>query len=334
MKKLVIILGSLSLLVAIVFSAFKSVGTIEVDQSIVPLRAQNKEPRKLQKIDLPEISFNIPQIDLLDEYTAKIVGLTGATIEERNDEVWNLKKRNLRKEDFEAMFSFLKQNPRDESIQQAWHSLKNDLLTFVIVDGRYKETTGQLMIDIINDPEQHEVMREYTIQYIPDYFERHWLEVRGKNRNQKTGLSEEESALQQAFVKTMWNMLQERRGPIPGTALIRLHELSETFSIIDKEEVDIATEQMIIDQSMPVSSRMAAFSVASERGMLGLYKSALETALNESGPLTLRMAALHTASSLTPDEQFTAALEKSFINKQEVHPLLKRAAAQAIKKLK
>lgn len=334
MKKLGITVGSLLLLVALVFFAYKSVAVLDQEQPVSPLRAQSKEPRKLQNINLPKISFNMPQIDLLDELTAKIVGLTGASIEERNDQVWDLKKKNLRKVDFEALFSFLKQNPRDGSTQQAWHSLKNDLLTFVIVDGRYKETTGQLMIDIINDQEQHEVMREYVIQYIPDYFERHWLDVKGKDRSQKNGLSEEESALQQAFVNTMWNMLEDRRGPIPGTSLIRLHELSETFSIINKEEVDKATEQIIMDQSMPVSSRMAALSVASERGLHQTLKLAEEIIFDPASSVSLRMAALNSACSLNPDEELLERIQQKFIDNNLEDKRLIRAAYLTLKKLK
>ena len=335
MKKLIITLASVALLSIVALLAYKSVGSANLNGTEnTALRAKSRQTRKLPEIHLPELSFTMPNVDTLDELTAKIVGLTGDSIEERNNRVWDLKKKNLRKADFEAMYSFLKQNPRDESTQQAWHSLKNDLLTFVIVDGRYKETTGQLMVDIINDSEQHDVMREYVIQYIPDYFERHWLEVKGKNRFEKSGLSEEESSLQQAFVTTMWKMLEDRNGPIPGTALIRLHELSNTFTLIDKGQVDKATELLISDHSMPVSSRMAALSVASERGLDQTLKLAEEIIFDPVSSVSLIMSAINTACSLNPDKDLIERIQQKFIDNNLEDKRLIRAAYLTLKKLK
>ena len=294
------------------------------------LRAEKRKPAKLPEINLPELQYTMPAQDQLDEVVQKLVGFDKTlTPLQRNDMVWDLKKRNLREEDFRAIYTFLKTNPETDGPELAWHSLKNDLLVYAIADGRYKESTAQLMIDIINDPEQHEVMREYTLQYTTDFFEKHWL----IKENQPRSLSKIDSQLKGAFLTTMWNMLDSQEGPIAGTSLIRLNDLSKSFPEISQAELDKETERMIKEDIVPNSSKMAALSVASERKMHHL-KDQIEAIIYDSSSIvTLRMSALHTVSTMQPDEKFIERLSKEIINNQNADRLLKRAAEMAVKKL-
>ena len=291
-----------------------------------PVRANKRITKTIPELKLPSIEFVMPAVDAVDELTAKIVGLTEQDTMKRNDLVWSLRDKNLNEQDFKAFYAFLLSTPEQEGPQLSYHSLKNDLLTFVIDDGRFKESTAKLMLEIMRDTTQHEVMKEYTIQYVPDYFEKHWINVSGAIRKEKENLSEVEKSLQVAFVNTMWNMLEEKSGPIPGTALIRLHELSETFSIIDQKELQRSTEEMIQDLSMPVSSRMAALNVASERKFSQVFSIAERLLFDDQNPTMLRMAALNTAFKLAPDERFSEQIKISFIENEESNKRLKRAA--------
>ena len=167
-----------------------------------PLRAAKRKPVKLPQIALPNLEYTMPLQESLDEITQKLVGFDESlSISQRNDIVWELRKRTLRPEDFRALYTFLKTNPKEEGPQLSWHSLKNDLLVFVIDDGRYKESTAQLMIDIINDPEQHQVMREYTLQYVTDFFERHWVNRSPGRELEPKELSSIDEQLQDAMLK-------------------------------------------------------------------------------------------------------------------------------------
>jgi len=302
------------------------------DQSTI--RALKRKPIKLPKIDLPKLSYSMPAQNEIDEVTQKLVGLDeGLSISERNDIVWNLRNRNLSQQDFRAFYTFLKTNPSQDGPQLAWHSLKNDLLVFVIEDGRFKESTAQLMIDIINDPEQHEVMREYTLQYITDFFERHWVNKSPAREIELKELSTTDKQLQDTFLKSMWNLLDSTEGPIAGTSLIRLNDLSNYLETISQSKLDREIERMAFEETVPVSSRMAALSVASERGMAHLQKQLKDLTFDQSTTLSLRMAALHSVSTMDPDKDFIDRLSKEIINNQNANRLLKRAAELALKKL-
>ena len=318
------------------FLGRNSTGEIVVEAlSSKPVRAVKRKPVKNPELNLPNLEYTMPAVDLLDEVTEKLVGFDDSiSISNRNDMVWDLRKRNLRPEDFRALYTFLKTNPEKDGPQLAWHSLKNDLLVFVIDDGRYKESTAQLMIDIINDPEQHEVMREYTLQYTTDFFERHWVNKSPARGLGPKELSSTDQKLQDAMLKTMWNMLDSVQGPIAGTSLIRLNEMGEYIPNISQAKIDKETERMALGNFIPVSSRMAALSVATERKMHHLKDQIADIAFDESVSVSLRMSALHSVSTMEPGEEFVQKLNEEIINSQNANKLLKRAAQMTLKNLK
>lgn len=327
------------LLAAVGFTAFfigrNSTGLeVSKDKDSKPLRAAKRKPLKIPAINLPSLEYTMPAVDQLDEVIQKLVGFDESiSISDRNDMVWDLRKRNLRPEDFRALYTFLKTNPEKGGPQLAWHSLKNDLLVFVIDDGRFKESTAQLMIDIINDPEQHEVMREYTLQYTTDFFERHWVNQSPGRQVEAKELSSIDRQLQAAMLKTMWNMLDSQEGPIAGTSLIRLSELADYMPTISQARIDKETERMALENFAPISSRMAALSVATSRKMHHLKESIADIAFDESVSISLRMSALHSVSTMDPGEEFIKKISKDLINNQKANKLLKRAAVLALKKL-
>lgn len=291
------------------------------------------KPEVKKKIPLPEFHFQMPTKDKLNSIVSEVIGLTEKDFHLRNIKVWKLRKENLSKDDFEAFYSFLKSKPEKAGAQLALHSVKNDLLVFIIDDGRYKESTASLMLNIINDPNQHEVMREYVIQYIPDYFEKHWLNGNGDQQQEKKNLSALGKEFQNSFINSMWKMVQTTDGPIPGTALIRLHELSQTFNAIDSKRIEVQTEKMINDPNMSASGRMAALSVALEKEMVQIVDQSSQMTFDESLPISLRMAAMNTTAVLSNDKLFIEDLKDKFLNDPNVDNRLKRAALLITQKL-
>ena len=323
----------------VAFTAFflgRNSAKIEVveENNSAPVRAVKRKPVKIPEISLPSLEYTMPAVDELDEVIQKLVGFDSSiSISVRNDIVWDLRKRNLRPEDFRALYTFLKTNPEKDGPQLAWHSLKNDLLVFVIDDGRFKESTAQLMIDIINDPEQHPVMREYTLQYTTDFFERHWVNQSPGRKVEPKEISSIDKQLQDAMLKTMWNMLDSQEGPIAGTSLIRLSELAEYLPTVSQARIDKEIERMALENFIPVSSRMAALSVATTRKMHHLKDEIANIAFDETSSISLRMSALHSVSTMNPGEDFIDRISKELINNQNANKLLKRAAVLALKKL-
>ena len=132
-------------------------------------------------------------------------------------------------------------------------------MIFTINDGRFKESQAQILEDIVLDDSQNEILREYVLQYIPEYFHKHWQE--------KTEYSPIDRQVMTNLVDMLWRVQDEKSGPIAGTALIALHDLAPDFDLITSKQVEKATRKLL-DASTPEASRMAAFSIAKERNMI------------------------------------------------------------------
>lgn len=329
MKKFSILL----ILASTAISAYY-LGLQSSSENVEPLRAKKENKKKIIKpLDLPVFEVEVPPADHLDEFTLQIIELNNLNFKKRTVLVQQLKTRTLTKNDFQAFYSFLKTNPVLEGPQLGWHSLKNELLVFVIDDGRYKETTAQVMLDIINDSNQHEVMREYTLQYIDDFFERHWLSRKSKDK-EVSEISELDQDLQDTFLKIMWQQLDVNEGPIAGTSLIRLNDLSKNFSVVNQNKLDQETQKMLSDPQVPISSRMAALSVAADRKLNHLQKYISQQVFDNQNSTSFRMAAINAASKLEPLDDFYTKLESEIINDDSSHDILKRAAKLTLVKFK
>ena len=84
---------------------------------------------------------------------------------------------------------------------------------------------------------------------------------------------------------------------------------------------------------MPNASRMAALSVAVERNMHHLSEVAQTITLSKDAGISLKMSALHTACKMNPNDEFLEQIKQEFIENEQAHRLLKRAAQIAIKKI-
>ena len=328
MKKFSLILT----LMVIGYVAYHFGSDLPKEKPLGKVSLPKKEAFRAVAPELPELKDIMPSAEELDEVTQKIVGFDPSlNFWQRNNLVWELKNRKLTKKDFEAFFAFLSRNPEGEGSQLSWHSLKNDLLVLLIDDGRYKESMAKLMNDIINDEQQHSVMREYVLQYTTDYFERHWLDkFSGKPI---TKYSEIDKFQQAEMIKTMIDALKWPEGPIAGTALIRLHEISQTFKIVDDLKINAETKRMVIDPTTSESSRMAAISIAVERNLDGLEQEILQMAFNETESPMLRISALNALTIMTEDENISERISREILNDKNCDKRVLNAAQLSIKKL-
>ncbi|MCM8534664.1 MAG: hypothetical protein NE334_01870 [Lentisphaeraceae bacterium] len=300
---------------------------VELGGSIAETKVQ-----RISELELPELKDIMPPIDQLSELTQKIIGFDAdLNIRERNKLVWQLRHENLTKQDFEALFTFLKRHPEKQVDQLFWHSLKNDLLVILIDDGRYKESMAELISDIINDNQQHAVMREYTLQYTVDYFERHWLDQLSTKATKN--YSKVDKTQQSEILKSMYKALNWPEGPIAGTSLIRLHEISQKFSFVDQGIIDKETKRMVLDSLTSESSRMAAISIAAERNILILESEVEYMAFNASESIQLRMCALSALTHLSKNDQILDRITKEIINDTNCDKRLLKAAQMSLMKL-
>lgn len=332
--KLILKIALLLLIFTIIFFLGEKSVNLKKDVNS-PIRAKIEKRHSNKVIELPQIELVMPPLDSLNSYTKKIIGLNkDPTKIDRNRLVNMLKGKELSKDDFQAFYTFINTSPGNDSSYLALHSIKNDLLTFLIEDGRYKESTGRFMLNVINDTNQHSVMREYTLQYVSDYFYRHWLDKSDRTYStEERHLSSLDKQLQEEFVKTMYGQLNSSEGPIAGTALIRLNDISKIFSIVDKEKIIYHTEKMISNNSVPVSSRMAALTIANEKQLTHLQEEIQTIAFDQNIPVVLRMAALNTAGNLTQFEDFTISLKNKILSNLNEDKRILYAAKEIYKRL-
>ena len=291
-------------------------------------------PRKKRIAPLPRLELNVPVAEHLNESLREIIDAQSAlSFRQRNGLVGGLRQQHLSDDDLWALMAFLKKNPKGEGAQLSWHSLKNDLLKLLIDDGRLQEATGQLMVEIINDADQHPVMREYVLQFTRDYFERHWLLKSPQGMTEKQDLSAFERQIQQAMLDSMWKALDSSHSEMTATSLVRLQELSKNFAVIDQQRLEAAVKDVLQDTSSADIVRMAAFSIAGARGSSDLKELTTEVVFDENNSVLVRMAALHTASVMGTDQDYKEKLTTEFINNEQVDKRLQRAAKLALLKL-
>ena len=296
---------------------------VELRRSRSEAPKNSKRTRRHSTPKVPVFDFKMPAKGALQSSVQQITGLTGSlSIDARIDLVHDLKNKTLKAADFEALFTFLKARPKVKVDELHWHSLKNEIMIFTINDGRFKESQAKILEDIVLDDSQNEILREYVLQYIPEYFQKQW--------QGKTEYSPIDRQIMTSLVAMLWQVQDEKSGPIAGTALIALHDLSPDFDLITAEQVKKGTRKLL-RPSTPEASRMAAFSIAKERSMSDVLPLAEEVCFDDAESVSLRMAALNTAFSLQPNEDFFEKV-KTFGKLDELDPRLKRAAAILIKR--
>ena len=323
----------ISLMILVGLIAYFTSKTPNEIGNVEPIQTSIESKNKFKAPVLPELNNSMPNFDDLDDFTKEIIAINLGNLDKRTNLVHSLKSRVLNEKDFQAFYAFLKINPPKNGAQLGWHSLKNELLVYLINDGRYKESTSSVMIEIINENQQHEVMREYILQYVDDFFERHWLTRKSKDQ-ELTDISKSDQDLQDTLLETVWNQLERVEGPIAGTALVGLNDISRNFSVVNQQRLNQATEKLVLDKSFPVSTRMAAMSVAKERKLDYMHSLISEEAFESNNTLSLRMAAINAASNLGPNENFFKRLKEEIIDNHLSHRVLKRAAQMTINNFK
>ena len=289
---------------------------------------KNKEKQKLQ---LPQLLNKMPHIEELDEITQQVIGMNpDLSLRSRNKLVWQLRNRDLTQKDFEALFIFLKQNPNSPGNHLFWHSLKNDLLVIIINDGRYKESVALLMNEIINDDQQHPVMREYTLQYVTDFFERHWINK--LTSKEISNYSKVDELQQKKLLATMYRSLKWPDGAIAGTALIKLHELSQQFPIVNKEKLNQETKRMIYDNFTSESSKMAALSIAADRRLKNCSEEIERISFDQSESTIIRMSAVNALAKLSKDEYIIERIKTEILSNKNSDDRLINAAQMTLNK--
>ena len=219
MKKSLLLIFILSLIALYSYFSTQENPTkvVTVESSSLPEVIINSKPKlPITEHEWPQFEEGLKNTDVLDTNVQKILGLNSElSLRARNQLVSSSKVPLSNRSGPESYSAFLNSKDAEDKGSLAFHSLKNDLLVYVIEDGRLKDQTGSLLSNLLLDENQHEIMKEYVLQYIPDFFERHWVAFRHKkNKQENSNLSIDDENLQNQLINNLWQQIPSRQGPI------------------------------------------------------------------------------------------------------------------------
>ena len=246
---------------------------------------------------------DMPDMNELSPKVSFIVGLEDAvSFIARDREALDIDPNKLTKNDYQALMAFMDQQPGEHDDTLKFHSLKNSILILLIKSGRYKYDLGYKMIEMVDAHKQDPVWKEYTVQFIPEYFEKH---LSGNH------LNHEEKDIMNKMIDIMWNATQVQEGALAGTALMKLNQLSND-NPIDQNRI-IESAERVLTGTFDDASQMGAIDVLLQNHSVEHFALLNNLTFDNSAPVTVRMIAMNAASRLSNDQSFLERLKEEIL---------------------
>ena len=257
--------------------------------------------------------------------------------------------------------------PADVKIPRgAYNSIRNDTYEVLLRQKELPEGMGDLLTDVVNDPDQDGMWRNYCIQFMEPFYERAVgisnieqgmandegerskvgkSKVEGQSAGEElttkdTKYTKEEGSVNsvassaaggenelKAVRESLWNALGERENSNAGTALLGLDKLSRNHAEFDRQEIDAAMVDLAGDDQASVANRITALRMCGERGNV----QALETARNlaRNGDTTmLRCAAIATLGELGTEEDLALLETYAASTDERIRRIVRNALAK------
>ena len=243
-------------------------------------------------------------------------------VKQRTKDILALRRMKVTKADEQALMKHLL-TPHELEV----YTIKNDIIEHLVRYGSDKRNVGAGLLKILRDSNQSRVMREYVLQYVPEYYQSRW-----KSNTDWTGIDEED---RQQFNATMWSMTNLTEGSMAGGALFALFRLSADYQDINKNEVFDKAHEVLIDPSYMNPNRMGAVQILSFSNKEDYYDTARQIVLEKQGPVLLQVTAIHTAAkSRVHHKEFHKYLTELSRGGKDIDPTLKRCAQLTLSKIK
>lgn len=255
--------------------------------------------------------------DLIKEICNKDI-----SVFDRTPKILMLRQMNLSKNDERMMLEHLSKVDLEES-----QSIKNDLIEHMVRYGSDKSRVGEVLLAIITNPHQDRVVREYVLQYVPEFYTGRWKQ--GQNWDN----AEEQD--RQLFNQALWEITDLTEGSMAGGALFALHRIAEKYEDIDQMEVFKKAREVLIDPSYMNPNRMGAVQILAFSNNEEYFEAARNIVMDKNQPVLLQVTAIHTAAqSRFPDKDFISYLKQVSKGGEEIHPSLQKCASLTLLKLK
>jgi hypothetical protein len=180
---------------------------------------------------------------------------------------------NLKCDEVAALCAFLKAKPAaEEKERDGSNWLKNDILNVLREQDSPPPNFTGLLTEIYRDPAQDDVMRDYAIQHLIQWYEQGAMDATDARERIRLILKEATS----------------EPGSIAGTALLGWHRLCRHDAAFDPAEVDWAALQLALSDATDDATRLTAIQVCAERGLkAALPKIKLLANVTDCVPLRL-----------------------------------------------
>ena len=174
--------------------------------------------------------------------------------------------------------------------------LKNNLMTALCVINPPPSGLGDLFVQIYRDHKQDEVIRDYAVQHLGQYYE----QMSGR---------ENSDILLQSVQSVLWDAVNEPVGSVGGTALLTLKRLSDEFpGGFDRERIR--------DTAM----RMAGNPIAGELAHITAFQICAQMSASAALPLLLEAS----ANGQTMTERISATGSLGLLGGPDQIPYLNR----------
>lgn len=193
---------------------------------------------------------------------------------------------NLSLDDVQALYFFLTSLPNwDEKNLPGLRVIKNDILNRLQLQATAPVGLTLVMLEMYRNPSQDMVVRDYALQH---------LAIQGQRDDGGE------------IVETQRGLLEAAQGggPLAGTALLGLHRLSTTESNKQDEQIDAIALNLAKSSASPLSTRITALQVCSERRLLAVLPEAEKLARSD-GPAALRISAISVLGQLGKTHEIT-----------------------------
>ncbi len=187
----------------------------------------------------------------------------------------------LSRADCETLYAFLRQKTTDEKLARM-ASIKNSVMNLLARQPLPPQPWDSVLQAIVEDEDQHAVIRDYALQHLFEYYEA----AVHNNRAAKLGATRR-AELQELF----WSALERKSESLAGTALLALFHLSAIEPAVDRQRVLGKSLELLEAADAGDLARITAFQVCARAGesrALAQAVSAAETAQT----IPLRVAAI------------------------------------------
>jgi len=210
----------------------------------------------------PEVSEQIP------DKSPEAVDQTDLNVTSLEDQLSSLTDNTLSEEDKRKLQDNLAEN-----------SIRNDLLEVLLNIFPMPENLGEMLLDIVKDPEQSPVWKDYVVQHYSVYVQNYVAQT-----DDLKGV--------EPFRHSYLNLVEQEKS-IAATSLIGMELLYNAGRFFDKNNIVHAAQKINASKNVPPGAKATAQSILINMDIELDFEQSKQLALSNDEALATRFSAIH-----------------------------------------